>query len=82
VVPVDLTETVTRVLAVVVADDDIDESDLESALRAEAKRLLPAHQRPRVVRFVTELPRSATGKLLRGRLVDLVELNEAVERSR
>ena len=40
------------------------------ALAAELKRLaessLPAHQRPREIRVVRELPRTATGKLQRG----------------
>ena len=82
VVPLDLTETVTRVMAVVVPEDDRDRTGLETAVRDEARRLLPAHQRPRVIRFVSELPRSATGKMLRGRLQEAADLNEAVERSR
>lgn len=79
VVPIHLTETVTRVQAVVVAGEDIDEADLESALREEARRSLPVHHRPRVIRFLSELPRTATGKLLRGRLIDADRVSEPVE---
>jgi len=47
------------------------------ALTAELKRLaessLPAHQRPREIRVVRELPRTATGKLQRFRLKEDVE---------
>ena len=82
VVPVHLTETVSRVLAVIVAAEGADRAGLESAVREEAGRSLPAHQRPRMVRFVSELPRSPTGKLLRGRLVDDAAITEPVERSR
>ena len=82
VVPVNLTETVTRVLAVVVPDGEVDGPALDAALRAEARRRLPAHQRPRVVRFVETLPRSATGKLLRGRLIDDMDLSVAAEPGR
>src|SRR5882724_231030 len=48
-----------------------------TALAAELKRLaessLPAHQRPREIRVVSELPRTATGKLQRFRLKEEVE---------
>ena len=47
------------------------------ALRAELQRFLegalPPHQRPREIRIVTELPRTATGKLQRFRLRELAE---------
>jgi benzoate-CoA ligase family protein len=45
------------------------------ALRADVRRFLegalPPHQRPREIRIVSELPRTATGKLQRFRLRDL-----------
>ena len=47
------------------------------ALRADVRRFLegalPPHQRPREVRIVSELPRTATGKLQRFRLRELVQ---------
>jgi benzoate-CoA ligase family protein len=47
------------------------------ALAAEVRALLdarlPAHQRPREIRIVPELPRTGTGKLQRYRLRELVE---------
>ena len=45
------------------------------ALRADVRRFLesalPPHQRPREIRIVSELPRTATGKLQRFRLREL-----------
>lgn len=71
VVPVPLTETVTRVMAVVVPEPDhaVDHAALEKTMREAAREHLAPHQRPRIVKLVDALPRSATGKLLRGRLV-------------
>ena len=69
VVPLELSETVTRVMAVVVPGVGVDRPTLDAALRAAARAELAGHQRPRMVRFVESLPRSATGKLLRGRLI-------------
>jgi len=47
------------------------------ALRADLQRFLegalPPHQRPREIRIVSELPRTATGKLQRFRLRDLAQ---------
>jgi len=46
-------------------------------LRADLQRFLegalPPHQRPREIRIVSELPRTATGKLQRFRLRDLAQ---------
>lgn len=72
VVPVSLSETVTRVMAVIVPEPgmDIGPAGFEIAVRVTGRRHLAPHQRPRIVRIVDELPRSATGKLLRGRLMD------------
>jgi len=47
------------------------------AARAELRQFLegglPPHQRPREIRIVSELPRTATGKLQRFRLRELAE---------
>ncbi|MCU1451912.1 MAG: AMP-binding protein [Acidimicrobiales bacterium] len=56
-------ETVT---AVVVAHDQVTADELTSF----AARHLAPFKRPRVVRFVDELPRNALGKVLRNELVD------------
>ena len=82
VVPLDLSETVTRVMAVIVGDSKVEPGGLEAVVRAECRRALPSHQRPRVIRIVSELPRSATGKLLRGRLMDEAVVNGPAERGR
>ncbi|MCP4835994.1 MAG: acyl--CoA ligase [Phycisphaera sp.] len=82
VVPLDLSETVTRVMAVIVGDHQIEPGPLEALVRAECRRTLPSHQRPRVIRVVSELPRSATGKLLRGRLMDDAAVSGPGERGR
>jgi acyl-coenzyme A synthetase/AMP-(fatty) acid ligase len=72
VVPVALSETVTRVMAVVVLDPamNIGPAGIDIAIRVRSRNHLAPHQRPRIVQIVKELPRSATGKLLRGRLID------------
>ncbi|MFM1833255.1 MAG: hypothetical protein RLZZ461_1571 [Planctomycetota bacterium] len=72
VVPVALSETVTRVMAVVVLDPamNIGPAGIDLAIRVRSRQRLAPHQRPRIVQVVNELPRSATGKLLRGRLID------------
>ncbi|RPG16154.1 MAG: long-chain fatty acid--CoA ligase [Phycisphaera sp. TMED9] len=75
VIPLPLTETVTRVRAVVVADHPTD-PESQSSIRRElgglAARELAPHQRPRVIDFMDSLPRTLTGKLLRGRLIETV----------
>jgi len=43
----------------------------EAALREHCERLLGRYKAPRYVRFVTELPKGASGKVQRLRLVDL-----------
>ena len=70
VVPIDLSPTVCRVRAVVVAVDGGSEASIEASLRTAARARLAPHQRPRVIDFVPQLPRTPTGKLLRGRLLD------------
>ena len=57
-----------RLRAVVVRRDG---SSLdEDLVRAHVKRNLAAFKVPRDVVFVDELPRNATGKVLKGQLVD------------
>ncbi len=75
VVPLPLTETVTRVRVVVVAegaDDPAARAAIQRDLAGIAKRELAPHQRPRTCDFLDELPRTLTGKLLRGRLMEMV----------
>lgn len=75
VVPLPLTETVTRVRVVVVAegaDDPATRATILNDLSGIAKRELAPHQRPRTCDFLDELPRTLTGKLLRGRLMEMV----------
>ncbi|MCH2161289.1 MAG: acyl--CoA ligase [Phycisphaerales bacterium] len=70
VVPLVLSDTVTRVRIVVVAADDFDEEALRDGLFRRAAKLLPPHQRPRVIHFQESLPRTPSGKLLRHELLE------------
>ena len=70
VVPMALTETVTRVRAVVVLADGFEAAGVIDALRAASRTRLSLHQRPRVFDLTDALPRTLTGKLLRGRLIE------------
>lgn len=79
VVPVALSETVNRVMAVLVLENDIGPAGMNIALRVTGQRYLAPHQRPRMIRVVDELPRSPTGKLLRGRLIESLELTHGDE---
>ena len=75
VVPLPLTETVTRVRVVVVAanaGDPASRQAIQRDLAAIAKRELAPHQRPRTCDFLDELPRTLTGKLLRGKLMEMM----------
>ena len=58
---------------VVPRDDKTDAESLTAELTRLAEISLPAHQRPREIRIVRELPRTATGKLQRFRLKEDVE---------
>jgi benzoate-CoA ligase family protein len=58
---------------VVPRDGGADTDRLAAELRRLAESSLPSHQRPREIRFVRELPRTATGKLQRFRLKGDVE---------
>ena len=74
VLPLLLSETVTRVLAVVVAEKQGIDEDAEARLReglfTRSAKMLAPHQRPRVIHFRDSLPRTASGKLLRQVLLD------------
>lgn len=70
VVPMALTETVTRVRAVVVLAAGFEAAGVIDALRAASRSRLSLHQRPRVFDLTDALPRTLTGKLLRGRLIE------------
>ena len=58
---------------VVPRDGATDADSLTAELKRLAESSLPAHQRPREIRIVRELPRTATGKLQRFRLKEDVE---------
>ena len=68
VAPLRLTETVTRVRALVVIRDGVDPRDAIESLKSRSHDALAAHQRPRSIETVPALPRTATGKLRRGLL--------------
>lgn len=53
------------VCAVVVGDGSVPEAELEAAVIAHAKDRLAGFQVPKEVRVVTELPKTATGKILK-----------------
>jgi acyl-coenzyme A synthetase/AMP-(fatty) acid ligase len=54
------------------ADDPATRATILNDLSGIAKRELAPHQRPRTCDFLDELPRTLTGKLLRGRLMEMV----------
>jgi benzoate-CoA ligase family protein len=58
---------------VVPRDGTTDATTLAAELKRLAESSLPPHQRPREIRVVSELPRTATGKLQRFRLKEDVE---------
>jgi benzoate-CoA ligase len=60
---------------IVPRDATVEAAALQVELMRHAERLLPSHQRPREIRIVTELPRTATGKLQRFKLKEHVETN-------
>ncbi len=57
---------------VVPRDDKVETAALKAELMRHAEQVLPSHQRPREIRIVQELPRTATGKLQRFKLRDQV----------
>ena len=57
---------------VVPRDAATEPGELRSELMRLAEQTLPSHQRPRDIRIVTELPRTATGKLQRFKLKELL----------
>ena len=59
------------VMAYVVLHDGIEGDDtLVKALQAHVRTRLAAHEYPRRIRFVTTLPTTATGKIIRKALRD------------
>jgi len=58
---------------VVLRDPAMDPEAARAELRQFLEGGLPPHQRPREIRIVSELPRTATGKLQRFRLRELAE---------
>jgi benzoate-CoA ligase len=59
-------------LALFVTSDAGPEAALSAALQA-CERSLPRHKRPKWIRTVPELPRTATGKIQRFKLRELIE---------
>ena len=60
---------------VVPRDSAVEPAALRSELMRLAEETLPSHERPRDIRIVSELPRTATGKLQRFKLKERVETN-------
>ena len=59
-------ERTERVKAFVILNDDYEPSeDLSGEIQAHVKTRLAAHEYPREVEFVTELPMTTTGKIQR-----------------
>jgi benzoate-CoA ligase family protein len=63
----------TKTFAFVVPKNEATGADLTHELTTLAEQKLPSHQRPRRISIVPELPRTATGKLQRYRLRELVQ---------
>ena len=67
-----------KVAAFVVPQDDQDTAALEARLRKRLEQDLAPYKRPRLYRFLTEIPRNAMGKVERAKLKDLgTEAQEA-----
>ncbi len=60
-----------KVAAFIVAQADQDAASLEARLRKRAEHDLAPYKRPRLYRFLTEIPRNAMGKVERAKLKDL-----------
>ena len=68
------------VKAYVVVRDGADMNDLTSRLRDHVKKRLSAHEYPREIEFVTELPMTTTGKVIRRELRELAKKETGSER--
>jgi len=62
----------TELAVCVIAAVDADRGAVESAIEARCAAELPRYKRPRTIRWVEEFPRTATGKLQRFRLREIV----------
>lgn len=58
-----------KVAAFVVPQDGADPATLETRLRQRVERDLAPYKRPRLYRFLDEIPRNAMGKVERGKLI-------------
>ena len=58
-----------KVAAFVVPQDGADPATLETRLRQRVERDLAPYKRPRLYRFLNEIPRNAMGKVERGKLI-------------
>lgn len=55
---------------------------LAGELAEHVKSRLAAYEYPRVVRFITEMPMTTTGKIIRGKLREMVEAEAAADKGR
>lgn len=62
----------TELAVCVLATPDADRVAVEAAIEARCAAELPRYKRPRTIRWVDEFPRTATGKLQRFRLREIV----------
>ena len=60
-----------KVAAFVVPQADQDATTLEDRLRKRAEQNLAPYKRPRLYRFLAEIPRNSMGKVERGKLKDM-----------
>lgn len=62
-----------RITAFIVPGEGQDPAGLEARLRTRVERDLAPYKRPRLYRFLTEIPRNAMGKVERGKLKEMGE---------
>ena len=60
-----------KVAAFIVPQSDRDAATLEDQLRQRAEQDLAPYKRPRLYRFLAEIPRNSMGKIERNKLKDL-----------
>lgn len=63
---------IEAVCAVVVTDGTVAEEELEAAIIAHAKLHLAPFQVPKSVRFIEQMPKTATGKVRKHEVRDLI----------
>lgn len=65
------------VLFVVASSDDLDQEALAETIQSTLHNHLAAYKRPRQIRFIEEIPRTATGKMQKFKLCELLEGEDA-----